>query len=660
MKATKINRLLALCCIAACMALTAHAQKPKTVVAPSVAWTVDETLGERRAATIDTLFENYHRRFVPSMQSTAWATTGNYGAQGQNQVFFERQPVSEFFMADAMRQWITPPSGHRFYNTRIPMTLLAYSTGGNKYSNQDRTSAVFSGNATPRLQFGAGMDYIYSKGSYEYQAVKDFSWNLSSSYLGDRYEMHVLFTNYNFLNKENGGITDDRYITDPAAVQGGQTSVDNKTIPTRLSATHNRLVGTQVFMNHRYKVGYYKYERDSVTDTIVSRTYIPVTSFIWTFDFKNNTHRFLNSNSTQDAEFFPANYLGLNGTDEQTRMWHLRNTLGVQLLEGFNKWAKFGFALFATHEMRRYTQIADTVTGTELPEGLTPVSVDVPHRHTDQLLWVGGQLAKRHGSLLTYDARARFGVVGDVAGEIDVTGTVATRFKLRHDSLTISGYGYFKNLAAPYLLKRFVSNHYVWSNNFGKTQRFRVGGILDIPHTGTRVNVGYETLKNYIFFNAQGVPQQHSPAVHVFSATLQQKLHWRALHWDNEVTYQTTSNDEVLPLPALSLYSNLYAQFRVARVLHVQVGLDVNYYTRYYAPGYNVATGTFINQRDMKLGNFAFANVYANFKLKRARFFVQYTHVNKGIVGGNNYFSVPHYPLNPGRFSLGVSVDFIN
>jgi len=115
-----------------------------------------------------------------------------------------------------------------------------------------------------------------------------------------------------------------------------------------------------------------------------------------------------------------------------------------------------------------------------------------------------------------------------------------------------------------------------------------------------------------------------------------------------------------LSLPALSLYSNLYIQFKIARVLHVQLGLDCNYYTRYYAPAYNVATATFHTQHNEKLGNFIWADVYANFKLKRARFFVQYTHVNKGLVGRNNYFSVPHYPLNPGRFSIGVSVDFVN
>lgn len=643
-------------------ALNGHAATPaKQRVEPSVAWTIDETLGQAEPSTIDTLFEDYHRRFVPAMHSLAWATTGNYGAPSQDQIFFNRRPVSDFFMEDGIARWLYTPETHRYYNTRLPMTIIGYSGGGNKYSNQDHTTVKFSGNATPELQFGAGLDYIYSKGSYDYQADKNFAWNFSSSYRGDRYRMHFLITNYNFLTKESGGITDDRYITDPAEVQGGQTKVDTKTIPTFLTAAHTRLNGLQVHLNQRYSVGHYHYERDSITDTIVGRTYIPVTSFIWSLDFKNNKHRFLNTNGTQDAEYFPASYLSLDGTDEDTRRWHLSNTVGVELLEGFNKYAKFGFALYARHEMRRFTQVVDTVSGTTLPEGLSELPVsDVPQSHTQQLLWVGGRLSKQHGSLLTYNATAQFGVAGDVAGDLDLTGCVATRFKLLGDSVTIAAYGYFKNLEAPYLLKRFVSNHYAWSNDWGKTQRFRVGGHLDVPHTGTWIDAGYETLKNYVYFNDAGVPDRHSDAIHVVSASLGQQLHVKALHWDNRITYQASSDEQVLPLPALSLYSNLYVRFMVARVLHVQLGVDCNYYTRYYAPAYNVATATFHNQHETKLGNFAWANVYANFKLKRARFFLQYTHANKGIFGGNDYFSSPHYPLNPSRFSFGVSVDFAN
>ena len=640
---------------------TSGATKSKKVkVEPSYAWSISEPLGLHYESTIDTLFLNYHKSFIPSHQSTAWATTGNFGASGQNQIFFQRKPTSDFFFQDAIDSWLPGVATQRYYNTRIPMTIISHNTGGNKYSNQDRTQVLFSGNVDKKLQLGGAIDYIYSKGSYNYQADKNFRWSLFGSYIGDRYEMQTFFNSYNYLGKENGGITDDQYITDPAKVQGGETKVDNKSIPTYLTAAHSKMTGLEFYLNQSYNVGHYKYQRDSVTDTIIGRTYIPVTRFIWTADFKTSKHLFLNQNAAQDQSFFENSYLSLTGTDETTRYWRLRNTLGVSLLEGFNKYAKFGFSVYATHEMRRYKQVVDTVSGKELPEGLVELPVTIDPTKTQQLLWVGGQLTKQRGSILTYAATAQFGLLGDVSGDIDIEGSVTTRFKLFGDTVSLKAYGYFKNLEAPYLLKQFVSNHYAWDNKFSKVQRFRAGGILDLPWIYTSINVGYETLNNYIYFNNNSLPEQSSSAVHVLNASLTNHLGFGIFNWDNEVTYQTSSNASVLPLPKFSIFSNMYLKFRIARVLDVQVGVDCNYYTKYYAPAYNPAIMSFYNQSEIECGNFAFADVYANFKLKKARFYVMYSHANKGLFGGNNYFSIPHYPLNPGRFQLGISVDFVN
>ena len=565
----------------------------KQRVEPSYAWSVSEPLGLHYPSTIDTIHLDYHRTMVPSMVSDAWATTGNYGAPGQNQIFFERPLTGEFFFEDAIGAWLHDTRTMRYYNTRIPMTLLSHSTGGDKYSNLDRTQLEFSGNVDRKTQVGGAIDYIYSKGSYDVQADKDFTWRLFGSHMGDRYEMQTFFNHYNYTTKESGGITDDRYITDPAEVQGGETKVDNKSIPTLLSAAHSHLEGSQLWLNQRYKVGFYRYRRDSVTDTIIDRTYVPVTSFIWTLDFKHAQHQFLNSASGEDNQFFDHSYLSLNGTDETTKYWRLRNTVGVSMLEGFNKYAKFGFAVYGTHEVRRYTQVTDSVTGTPLSDGLETLPVIVPHHITQNLLWLGGQLTKQRGSLLRYTATAQFGVLGDAAGEIDVTGDVTTRFKMLGDSVSIKGYGYFKNLSVPYLLKQFISNHFAWDNSFSKTKRVRVGGELDIPFSWTNVNVGYETLTDYIYWDADGLPAQHSGAIHVLNAQFRQGLHFKAFNWDNSVTLQTSSNEQVLPLPKFAVYSNLYARFVIARVLHVQMGVDCNYYTKYYAPAYNPATMTF-------------------------------------------------------------------
>ena len=72
-----------------------------------------------------------------------------------------------------------------------------------------------------------------------------------------------------------------------------------------------------------------------------------MTSFIWTLDFKHAKHQFLNSNGHEDTTYFDHTYLGLGGTDETTSFWRLRNTVGVSMLEGFNRNDKVRTGMFA-------------------------------------------------------------------------------------------------------------------------------------------------------------------------------------------------------------------------------------------------------------------------------------------------------------------------
>ncbi|MFA4053451.1 putative porin [Duncaniella muris] len=629
----------------------------------SYSWRIIQPLGLRERVPMDTLMHNYYRTAVPTSVSPAFATTGNQASVGKNMIFMESEPMSDFFFRDAKQFWIPTVDNMRFFNTRIPVTQLGYNTGGGREIAQDYLRMLFSGNISKRAQIGARVHYPYSKGSYEYQAAKGFSWGLSGSYMGDRYEMQAFFNSFNFLNKENGGITDDLYITDPAKIQGGVSTINPKSIPTYLSAAHSRVRGQQFYMNHRYKVGFWKETRDE-NDSVVAREYVPVSSFIWTLDYKDSRHRFTNTSSSEGKEYWANHYLDADATCDRTKYNSLRNTIGISLLEGFNKYAKAGLAAFVTHEIRHYWQTPDTlaISGDDRPAALTPYPFKsrLAHKANENLLYVGAQLTKQQGHLLNYEATANIGLIGPAAGEIKIDGNASTRFRLLGDTVSVKAYGLFSNTSAPYLMNNFISNHFAWKNDFGKIRRLRLGGILDIPHTGTNIDVGVENIQNHIYFNADGLPTQESGSVQVFSIRAQQNLRWRALNWDNTIIYQTSTNDAVIPLPRLAVYSNLYLLFRVARVLKVQLGVDCDYYTKYKAPAYQPATMAFCNQREIDCGNYPFMTAYLNLKLSRARFFVLFSHVNQGLIGDNNYFSMPHYPLNPRRFQMGVIVDFSN
>lgn len=211
------------------------------------AWSLSEPLGLRFDSTIDTLMLNYQRQAIPSLVSDAYASVGNLGTEGQNQIYFARPRQSTFFFRDALMAWIPTFENRRLYNVFTPMTLASYNFGGNRDSGQDRLRADFAGNVNRRIGIGAFADYLYSKGSYANQAAKDLAYGFSGYYTGDRYEAQAFFYQYNFLNKENGGITDDRYITDPAELQGGVSKIESKSIPTMLSNAHTRLRGTEFY-----------------------------------------------------------------------------------------------------------------------------------------------------------------------------------------------------------------------------------------------------------------------------------------------------------------------------------------------------------------------------------------------------------------------------
>ncbi|MCM1331392.1 MAG: putative porin [Bacteroides sp.] len=651
----RIVILGSLCTVIACN-LPAQT-KAEDVKQEIYSWKLTRPLGGREFVAVDTLPENYGQRSVPATIEPAYATTGTLGGPGETLIFFERQPMSQFFFKDALNAWLPTFNKVRFFNSRIPVTFLSYNTSGGKLDSQDRLEATFSGNINQKAQIGAFVDYLYSKGSYDYQATKALNWGLSGSYIGDRYEMQAFYSHWNTLGKNNGGITNDLYITDPAQLQGGQTSIEPKAIPTNLTGAHSKIVGGEFYMSHAYKVGFWKEEE--VDDTTTVSTFVPVSSFHWILNYQTDKHIF--KDTAADKDFWKNTYLNLEETDDRTNYWSLSNTVGVTLLEEFNKFAKFGLTAFATHEIRNYKQTTDTLDRLpEIPEELTPYPVNkIPSKKTENLFWVGGELSKNLGSIFTYGATAKFGLIGSVIGDMDIRGHISTRFRLLGDSVGITGYGHFKNEEVPYLLKQYVSNHFIWDNKFGKTRSFRFGGILNVPHTGTSLNVGAENIQNLVYFNPESLPTQNGGSVQVFSATLNQDLRLKAFNWENKVTYQVSSDEVSLPLPKLSVYSNMYVKFKVARVLDVQFGMDCNYYTRYKSVTYQPATMTFYNQRDILCGNYPVVNAYANMKLSKTRFYVLFSHVNQGLTG-DNYFSMPHYPINPRRFQIGLSIDFAN
>lgn len=426
------------------------------------------------------------------------------------------------------------------------------------------------------------------------------------------------------------------------ATQQGRINVDGKTQADSLAASQK------------------KQEED---DLWMKDEYVPVTSFIHTVKFDNYQRIYQAYQTPQDYyldEYYTIGKFEGDSIYDKTRHWELKNTFAIATLEGFSKWAKAGLKAFVSYDMRHYS---------------LPDSLGGSNSYNEHTLSIGGQLSKQQGKTLHYNAIAEIGMTGEDAGCLWIDGNVDVNIPFLSDTLTIRGDAFFHRETPSFYYRNYHSRHFWWDNELDKTTHTRIMGTLTYPKTHTTLRVAFDEISNYAYLSQSynvteegrtGVyvtPMQSSDAITLFTAQLIQNFRLGVLNWENVLTYQKSSKQEVIPVPDFNAYTNLFLRFKIAKVLSCDLGADVRYFTSYDAPDYSPALGQYTVQgngeNNVEIGNYPIVNVYANLHIKHTRFFVMMSHVNAGS-GDKNYFLTPYYPLNERVFRFGVSWNFFN
>ena len=678
-------------------------------------WQLSETLGNRTIVPADTLSLNFQNTNLVDGMTGQYNFLGNLDSPRLSRIFFDRESTEPTIFMTPFSSFFVRPDQVFFTNSNVPYTNLTYYKAGNKVNGEERFKSYFSVNVNKRLAFGFNFDYLYGRGYYSNQSTSHFNAGIFGSYIGERYQLQAVYNNFFMKMNENGGIANDGYITRPDTMADGKKEYESTTIPVKLEQTSNRNKDFYIYLTQRYRLGFKRRvlkevaqnnsvkqnfaptaastamipdtaitdslgmdrlgadslgtdslsaERlamkkslslDSLNnatalaeDTNYVEEFVPVTSFIHTFKVERSRHRF--QSYSEPEGMYENTYFNKNGSvsRDSTTAFSIKNIFGIALLEGFNKYAKAGLTAYISHKFSRYDLMnADSMT------------VD---RFTEQEIFVGGELAKRQGKVLHYSIDGEIGIMDKALGQFRVHGNMDLNFRLGKDTVNLIARGFVTNTLPSFYMRHYHSNHFFWDNdNMEKEFRTRVEGELNIDHWGTNLRAGVENVKNYTYFNQKAVPEQYSGNIQILSATLKQNFRAGIFHLDNEVTWQKSSNETILPLPQLSLYSNLYILTRLAKkVLTVQLGADVRYFTKYNAPAYTPAVQQFHLQPEndqVEIGGYPIVNIYANLQLKRTRLFAMYSHVNQGM-GTRNSFLVPHYPINPSLLKIGVSWNF--
>ena len=729
--------------------------KAKEIPRGIYVWTVDRKFGDITKAEVDTMPHLFMNSTMNTGRHMDYNTTGNNYSPRLSRIFMDRDETEQFLFTQPYSQVIMPIERFHFTNTLSPLTNIIYDNCGDKTNGEDHIEAKFAVNANKRLGFGFDLNYAYARGYYNAQNNSHFGATLFTSYLGDKYNMHLLLSTYDQKEADNGGITNDEYVMHPESFQD---SYSQSEIPTVLELNWNRNHHSHAFLTHRYNLGFYrkvkmtddeikarqfakqsqqeKKGRDdkdkngdndsrkqkktpesapsgrpegariagaeppkqasgqhndstritvdskavsdsllrtkSVEDSLeatMKKEFVPVTSFIHTFELHNNS-RIYQSYETPTGYYLNTYYAqGLRYSNDsifdKTRNLQVKNTLAVGLLEGFNKYMKAGLKAFVTHDYRRY----------EMPDLLDDETSSFQNRWKENNFSVGGRLSKTQGSTLHFNLQAEAWVVGEDAGQMKADFSTDLNFPVLGDTVRLAAKAYLHRLNPTFYQRRYHSKHLWWDNDLSKETRTRIEGLFSYERTNTQLRVAIEEIQNYTYFgmsydattegrtNLTASVYQNSGNINLLSAQLRQDFCLGPLKWENIITYQNSSNSDVLPLPQFNIFTNLYLKFLIAKVLTVELGADATYFTSYYAPDFCPQINQFAVQQNsdsrVKLGDYPIVDVYANMHLKHTRFFIMMTHVSNGM-GNHKSFLAPHYPMNGQVLHVGLSWNFFN
>lgn len=600
-------------------------------------WHVQEASAIVIPTTPDTTHLNYQIATTPVYQkyiSAEWL--GNMGLPAQSAIFSDR-PVTKLTGDNMFQKPYTPyylgVEDVYFYNTRVPYTNIAFYTGGYTQHGEDRLNGLFTINANKRLNLGLCFDYIYGRGSFYNQSSDALNGAIHFSYIDTRYSGYFIAGLNNCRNFENGG------ITDPANLDKG---IDSYNIPVNFG---NNIVGSgfrsyYFWTDHQYHMGYHKMDPDDSEKEI----FVPVSTLSYTFKYENTSKRYYEKSIPTD--FFTNNFYSNTMSRDTTSHHFIRNVLSITFDEGFKPWAVFSLRGFVEADWEENMRmLADSIYTWE----------------SEGKVSVGGELFKRKGNT-TFGVLGEFLILGSKKRPaFNVNGDFNTIIPIKDFSLTINAVGHVRSTNPSYFQEHYYSNHFKWENNFTNVWDARGYGKVGIKHKWVEfeAGAGWQGLKQYIYFDKEAKPAQCTDFIQVISGEAKLNLHMKWFHWENRAVIQHSTIPEVMPLPLVSAFSNFFADFKLFKVLECQLGVDCRYNTLYYANAYMPATGQFYLQDKVQCGNYPEMNLYANFKLKKFRFFVMWYNFSN-LFCPPNYITTPNYPLNPSMVKIGLSWNFFD
>ena len=606
-----------------------------------VAWTRDPDFGKISAYVPDTTF-NYHFHDYPFHRNDVNATwLGVAGSPVQYYNWFLRRSDEGVEFYDAQESWSFSHRTLPHYNTKVPYTELGYF--GTLFSNRDKESDnlhIFTTqNITPTLNFALSFDRFGGGGILESEETINKTSTVRLNYLGKRYTAHAGYIRNLVSRKENGGINDIKWIRD--------TTVEARDIKVNLSGARSKIVKNTFFLDQQLRIPFtfinklkarrdtsYHFNADSL-DRDITTAFIGHSSEFSTY-MRQYSDAITGSPGTDFYDLFRYGPV----SEDSLRVAKLDNKVYIRL----QPWSSEGIV-----------SKLDLGVGDYLKTYYDSTTVR-PTKHSENSVYIYAGAEGQLRSNAFWNAKAHYVLLGHDFADFDVEANAEFRFypfrRARKSPVSLSAH-FDTELRRPTFYQQHINlNHFAWDNDFGKVSTTRLQGRVDIPYWKLSAEIGYALLGNTIYYDASGIIRQHAGAMSVLSANLRKEFVFGPLHLDNRALIQVSSNQKVVPVPAVALNLRYYFQFVVQRdeqkknVMVMQIGADAYCNTRWYSPAWNPNVGVFYNQDQRTYRNGPFFDIFVNVQWKRACVFIKYQNAGGGWpMRSLDYFSADRYTI---------------
>jgi hypothetical protein len=591
---------------------------------------------------LDTALTNFENYSVLYQIHTPKIGLGNLGLAERSMLFEPDKTIGFDVGIHTFDAYLLHPEDIQYYRARTPFTSLYLVSGG---LIEQVFKVVHTQNITPQWNFGVNFNRIGSTGLYARQHADHlgaafFSWYESKD---KRYNLLANLIFNTLKAPENGSITNDGIYT---ATNGG-TSFDPSTVPVRLQNSRENFRDNGFYLKQFYYLG--RVDSSGTTTGNEQSKVLPTQRVAYTFYYNVRKYKFL-QDEPDPFKIFPDTYFDQNVSRDSLSLLHFQNEVSYSFyLRGksvsFVK-NEVKLDLGLRHDYYSYSQfVRDTLIATGLPQ------LDQKQKTSFQDITLKAKLSYRFSNRLGLDADFQQITVGHDAGDYLYDASINLSGGSKVGRIIIEAYT--QNSTPPLLYTHWVSNHFIWSNNFKNVKTTSASFSYINDKLQFNIKAEYFLINNYLYFGAAsngGVdasPMQVVSPINLLKISVGKNLQFGRFHFDNFAVYQKTDYQSTLRTPEVYTYSSLYTN----------IGINVRYNTPYVAPSYAPGIAQFYNGPSVKFSSYPVGTAFIKATLKRTNLFLQYDYFNQGWLS-KGYYSVNRYPMPDAILKFGVLWNF--